>query len=301
MKNKNIYILSGIVSIAVILILIDLKFSFSSIFISSCPKSEIFKPVYKELKERGCDTNFIKSIITDERTEFDKKYIKINILGYLNPPDYSKLISSKAEERSKQFIKENFELLNNCEKKYNVPKEIITAILWVESKFGEHLGNNHIVSVFLSSALANMPDYIYMNIESAKKDFSGNEEEFKKLENNIRERAKRKSEWAINELICLEQMQKQKNIPVLSLKGSWAGAFGISQFLPSSYLKYAIDGNNDGKIDLFSIEDAIYSTANYLANNGWSNNIDDQKKAIYSYNNSYAYVNTILSLSQKIK
>jgi membrane-bound lytic murein transglycosylase B len=62
----------------------------------------------------------------------------------------------------------------------------------------------------------------------------------------------------------MSEIEKKYNINFNDINGSWAGAFGIPQFLPSSFLKFAVDGNGDGVIDLFDMEDAIYSVGNYL-------------------------------------
>ena len=72
------------------------------------------------------------------------------------------------------------------------------------------------------------------------------------------------------ELDALVRLVGEQGIPREQLKGSWAGAFGQAQFLPSSFLAYAKDGDGDGKIDLWgSNSDVFASIANYLAGNGW--------------------------------
>ncbi|HPU23830.1 MAG TPA: lytic transglycosylase domain-containing protein, partial [Candidatus Kapabacteria bacterium] len=90
-------------------------------------------------------------------------------------------------------------------------------------------------------------------------------------------------------------------IPIGDIYGSWAGAFGIPQFLPSSYVKYAIDGNNDGVVDLFNLSDAVFSVANYLKSHGWGEMLSEQRKAIFAYNNSTAYVDAVMKLAEYAK
>jgi membrane-bound lytic murein transglycosylase B len=87
---------------------------------------------------------------------------------------------------------------------------------------------------------------------------------------------------------------------VVDLRGSWAGAFGYPQFLPSSYLKWAVDGDNDGDIDLYTIADAAFSIGNYLKSNGWSVKPSARKNAIHHYNNSDAYVKAVYTLANKL-
>ena len=96
-------------------------------------------------------------------------------------------------------------------------------------------------------------------------------------------------------------MYTMSSVPIFDLKGSWAGAFGICQFLPSSYLNWAVDGNDDGNINLYEMDDAIFSVANYLINHGWSEQPEDQKKAVFTYNNSSDYVDAVIQLAAKLK
>ena len=78
--------------------------------------------------------------------------------------------------------------------------------------------------------------------------------------------------------------------------GSWAGAIGITQFMPAS-LKWAVDGNDDGVVDLSTVPDAIASTANYLVVHGYERgNLAARKKAFKAYNPNSEYVRAIVRL-----
>ena len=82
------------------------------------------------------------------------------------------------------------------------------------------------------------------------------------------------------------------------LVGSWAGATGGPQFLPSIYLRLARDGDGDGKADIFDQADAVYSAARYLCASG-GGQTDTLYDAIFAYNHSDFYVRTVLSLAQQ--
>ena len=88
-----------------------------------------------------------------------------------------------------------------------------------------------------------------------------------------------------------------------TIKGSYAGAMGISQFMPSNIAPYAKDGNADGQVDLFVHADAISSVASYLKHYGWKPGISREQafKVVYHYNHSKYYVNTILDIADKLK
>ena len=95
----------------------------------------------------------------------------------------------------------------------------------------------------------------------------------------------------------------KSSINIFNIKGSFAGAFGIPQFLPSNYIKFGVDGNGDGKVSLFTMEDAVLSTANYLAGFGWKAALPlpEKRKVIWNYNRSEAYVSAVLGVAEKLK
>ena len=139
---------------------------------------------------------------------------------------------------AKKLIKNNNNLLNKVEKKYKVPKNYLVALWGIETVFGKHKGK-----VDTISALATLS-------------FD-----------------KRRSSYFSRELITLLKLIDKKIVRLDDLKGSWAGAHGNFQFMPTSIKNYAIDYNKDGKIDLYtSLEDSFASAANYLKKIGWDKN-----------------------------
>jgi len=277
------------------------KSSFSNQNNAAIENQKIFKNVINRLLNEGIDTNFIFKLISNSKTQFDEKYVKINVTGYLTPTDYSHFYNQNSIYKAKEFLQNNYETLDQAEKKFNVPKEVITSILWIETRFGNYLGTHHLLSVFLSTAMCNEPEYIELNKKEIELKFPGDSQKVDSLKRVLDVRTRKKANWAIEELLALEKMHSKYRIQVGDLYGSWAGAFGICQFLPSSFVKYAIDGNKDGIIDLFNTTDAIFSVANYLNKNGWGKTQDEQRKAVFAYNNSGAYVNAVLQLSSLIK
>ena len=134
---------------------------------------------------------------------------KISFNSYIN-----RNINEKRIKKGKKLYKKNSELLDIIFKKYNIPPQIIISIWALESNFGYYTGNFKIVD-----ALATL------SFKSRRKSF------FKK------------------ELFSALRIIDQSLIEANELKGSWAGAMGQSQFMPSSYLSYAIDFNKDGNTD----------------------------------------------------
>ena len=136
----------------------------------------------------------------------------------------------------KKFIKKNIDTLERAEKEFGVPKEIITAILGVETNFGNNMGGYRVIDSLTTLGFDDP----------------------------------RRSKFFRSELIQLFILTRENNLDILKIKGSYAGAMGYSQFISSSYRAYAIDYDGDGYVDLFnSIDDAIGSIANYLKRHGW--------------------------------
>ena len=161
--------------------------------------------------------------------------VKLNWESYQN-----KVVTKAKVEGGIEFILDNMESLKRAENKYGVPKEIITSIIGIESFYGKYKGNNKALNAISTMA------------------FEGSE---------------RRQTFFKKELNAYFDYCFDNNLDPLSLNSSWAGAFGYPQFIPSSIQAYAIDFNNDGKVDLINnVEDAIGSVANYLKKNGWKEN-----------------------------
>ena len=153
---------------------------------------------------------------------------------------YRKLfIEPKRIKNGKLFIKKNLETLERAESQFGVPKEVITAILGVETRYGKIMGSYRVLDA-LSTLSFDYP---------------------------------RRSNFFSQELINLLLLARENDLDIFKLKGSYAGAMGYGQFIPSSYRAYAVDFDNDGSVDLLnSVEDAIGSIGNYLYQHGWKSN-----------------------------
>ena len=141
----------------------------------------------------------------------------------------------------KIFMKENFFILKKASKEYGVPKEIITAIIGIETRYGKNLGKFKTFDTLASLSLGPNKGRRYKFYKS-------------ELENFL--------------LLC-----RENNLNPSSIKGSYAGALGKPQFISSSYRNYAVDFDGDNYADLWnSNADVVGSVANYLKRNGWTRN-----------------------------
>lgn len=248
---------------------------------------------------KGVDTVFIRRILSVPQTGFDSQCVRINVINYAKKTNYSFNVNDMSVKSVRAFIVDHDSLLLACEERYNVPKQVIASILWIESKFGRVLGKHHLPSVYLSVLLSAEPEFIEKNLEAVRTGADVDSAHVDSVRRLIAVRAHRKVNWAAEQLKALDRIDRNGTLDVAALYGSWAGAFGMTQFIPSSYVQWAADGDGDGLIDLYTLNDAVYSVANYLHTNGWGPSLVQQRKAVYHYNNSNDYVDAVLKLAEK--
>lgn len=258
-----------------------------------------FAPIIPTLIKKGADTTFLNKIFSHPNTKFDPKYTRYNVVKTGKAPDYSKHFNARSISKTKDFLQKYDNDLMAAEMVFGVPKEIIASILWIETRHGGYTGYHHVVSVYLSTAMSNQAEQIQQNLENLYTRLQGDTTGLKEYEDKIYVRSIKKANWAMDQIIALQKIDSLAHIDVLEIEGSWAGAFGFSQFIPTSFVSWAYDGDGNGEIDLFTMKDAIFSTANYLKTNGWGDTEEEQKGAVWHYNNSDAYVNAVLTLAEK--
>jgi membrane-bound lytic murein transglycosylase B len=214
--------------------------------------------------------------------------------GY--PPDYSHFLAPSEIVAARCFIANHRNCFLEEKAEYGVEPEIIAALFLVETHFGSFTGKTPTLAVFSTFALmyrkANR-DKVWCSISPQDRLAWGRAAFDKKLLD--------RSAWAYKELRALFELEQKCGMKVEGLRGSYMGAIGWPQFLPSSLVKYGVDGNGDGRIDLNNAADAIFSTANYLRAYGWCEaKTRSQKEAvIFNYNHSKPYVQTVLAIAQR--
>ena len=175
----------------------------------------------------------------------------------------SKRASLKKLKQGLEIYEKNQELINKIEKEFKVEKELMLALMGIETNFGNYVGKMDILSSLATLSFD-----------------------------------KRRSEFFTNELITLLKLIETKKVDHKSLYGSWAGAFGYFQFMPSTIDNYAIDYNNNKEINLKNNIDAFASAANYLSKIGWRTERPCFYKVVLKDNIPNKYLNTS---AQKIK
>ena len=196
----------------------------------------------------GVDAGYIESVLAN--AEMRESIIKAMSRPAEAKPwrDYRPIFISQARiDGGQAFMARHRDALARVESRTGVPAEIIVAIIGVETSYGANTGSYPVVDALYTLAFA------YPRTgDPAKAD-----------------RENRREAFFRGELAQLFALGKEQRLDVTTLKGSYAGAMGWGQFMPSSYREFAADGNGDGRIDLFnSTDDVFASIANYFVEKG---------------------------------
>ncbi len=252
-----------------------------------------FSALKRRLVAQGLDPTYVKEIFSRPEVRFLPQIMPRRLLHNEYKLHYEKFLAPERLARAQKFLEEHQALLTQLEKTYGVPKEVLVGIFLIETDLGRHPGRYRTFNVLASMAVSAHWDEVKGYLP---KDLSP--EEQKRLKAYMARRAR----WAFNELCALLKLAQKEGIDPLALKGSIFGAFGYPQFVPTSVLSYGVDWDRDGRIDLFSLEDALASMANYLAKNGWKPGITQAEKirVIKTYNHSQPYAETVLKVAEAL-
>ena len=197
----------------------------------------------KNFKQRALANNISEQ--TFDLVMTDAKFLS-NVIKYdrYQPEFYedtktyiSKRASSKKLSKGVDFYSNHKELINVVENKFEIEKELLLSLMGIETNYGTYVGKMDIISSLATLSYD-----------------------------------KRRSEFFTKELLILLKLIDENQIDYKSLYGSWAGAFGFFQFMPSTIKNHAIDFNTDNQINLKNSQDAYASAANYLKKIGWKKN-----------------------------
>tara|TARA_B100000989_G_scaffold289920_1_gene262435 strand:+ start:982 stop:1983 length:1002 start_codon:yes stop_codon:yes gene_type:complete len=185
------------------------------------------------------------------------KYDRYQPEFYENTKEYILKRTSKSKvKKGIDFYKKNTKLINIIEKKYKIEKELLLSLMGIETNYGTYVGKMDILSSLSTLSFD-----------------------------------KRRSQFFTNELLILLRLIEKKKIDYKTLYGSWAGAFGFFQFMPSTIKNHAVDFDKDNYIDLKNSFDAYASAGNYLNDMGWNQNSHCFYKIQLKENISKKYLN----------
>jgi len=225
------YLVSGAISLALV--------CFSVVSQADYSQNESTKTFMAEMiKKHQFDQKELLQIFTQaEKKDSILKAISRPAEKRLEWEGYRKIFLTKDRiKKGKAFLKANQSTLKRAEQKYGVPAHIITSIIGVETRYGQHKGNYRVVDALSTLAFDYPP----------------------------------RSKFFKSELEQALLLSKEQGFKPLELTGSYAGAMGYGQFIPSSYRHYAVDFDGDNVADILDNPiDAIGSVANYFAEHKW--------------------------------
>jgi len=248
----------------------------------------------------GLDPSQAYGIMQDTRVSVRPDIVIKNLFfsspkGTAKKPDVME-VNPRQIKRGKIFMKERADVLSTVEKRFGTSPRIITAILTIESRLGTCPMSYGVVNAYANLAFMLAPGY-WKEVQDR---YAAVYPQL--LEEATIARAKRKAKWAVSELAYLVHIANHLNIDPLSISGSFAGAMGPAQFIPSSFWIFGIDADGDGAASPFNMADANLSMGHYLRKYGWRENasLDQKRKAIWYYNHSDVYVNTVMMIYQQL-
>lgn len=254
---------------------------------------------FSDLKQRlvsdGFDPVLVESLYGENGAAFDLS----SATGYFRHReyklDYNQFLTEDSIRRARAYREEHGEALLAAKKKTGVDPEIIVAILLVESRLGRFAGNRKVLDTLSTLAALDRED-------NQKRLFEAVNKKQKVSMSKVRSWGKRKSGWAYNELKAFLVFCREQQADPAVVAGSYAGAMGFCQFMPTSAASHAADGDADGRVDLYTHADAIMSIGRYLKNHGYSPPMTkrEMKKALFTYNKSDPYVITLIRIRSRL-
>jgi len=204
----------------------------------SATRSQRQQMIEKLQQETGLDIGFIEKTIN--QAVYDKSVIKRIKTPYESRSygEYRPLfVHQRLADKGLAYLKEHREIFERAQKRFGVQPEIIAAILGMETRYGHYKGKDRVLDSLYTLA-SGYP---------------------------------RRANFFRGELGALLLLCHEEKLDPTTIKGSYAGAFGTTQFIPSSFRGYAVDADGDGKRDVWdSPDDIINSVANYFDRHGWS-------------------------------
>ncbi len=255
-----------------------------------------FGLLQEKLVSEGFDRQRITKIYRRGNVNFDARGVSLFFVHRESNVNYKQYPKNLSIAGAKLYMRIYESELYKAQEKYGVDRELITAIILVESKLGKTVGKWPVLNT-----LSSMASLFDSDIRNRLWEYIS-DSTILSLD-NFEKKAAKKSNWAYNELRSFLKYTEKEKIDPLTINGSYAGAIGIPQFVPSNIIRYAVDGNMDGRVDLNDNADAIASIANFLKNCGWHKGVNDKKArwVIRQYNPSGYYVNTILNITAMLK
>jgi membrane-bound lytic murein transglycosylase B len=224
--------------------------------------------------------------------------LPFSLAPHESPARYRALRSPTSVHAARSCQARYADAFQKAAEREGVPASLVATIVHVESACGRTTGASPVLHRLARLAMANEPENLAFNVRRHAGDPPD-----PAITDQVRERAAYLERTFYPEVRGVFAMTERLKIDPLALEGSGSGAFGFPQFLPTSYLRYGVDGNGDGRVSLYDMDDAAASCARFLAGNGWRSGLSlaERRRVIWQYNRSDAYIDTILALQRQLE
>ena len=235
----------------------------------------IYGEIVSQARESGLPPAFLKEVFSQSDIRIHDEIVRrfSNPAEAMKYSDYRKIfIKASRIQDGLDFESEQGNLIDAVADSFGVDRYLLMSIIGIESRFGKH-AKSYSVFDALHTIIHKIP---------------------------------RKEKWVIKEMMAYLRFCHEDFIPAHSVFGSYAGAFGYGQFIPSSFDAYAVDFDGDRVRHPFEWPDVLASVANYLVQNGYRSDIpgfargNPNWKAILKYNPSVNYVRVVLEFREKL-
>jgi|UPI00035F0147 membrane-bound lytic murein transglycosylase B len=211
--------------------------SYNAMAASVDHRAERMQLIAQLVKQTGLAEPYVKPLII--QAKFDRSIIKRITTPYEGKAysDYRKLFVDDAHIRSaRAYLKEHKQVFDTCEQRYGVQREMIAAILSMETRFGGYMGRDRVLDSLFTLSVG----------------------------------YPRRAKFFRGELAALLLLAQEEGLDPSTMVGSYAGAFGVTQFIPTSFRGYAVDANHDGKRDVWHTPlDIVCSVGHYFQQHHW--------------------------------
>ena len=240
---------------------------------ASAVKGESFSKWLSGFKQKARNAGISEQTIKSALSDITENKRVISLDGKqpehkITKEEYlAKVINDYRVQKGRKLLVENKALLEEISKKSGVEPQFIVALWGLETGYGENTGGFNVVESLATLA------------------YEG-----------------RRREFFESELLAALVIIEQGHITATDMTGSWAGAMGQCQFMPTSFLAYAVDYNNDAKVDIWGTKaDVFASIANYLNTVGWGKDKLTKEKALMHWNKSSYFVASVFKLAEEIE
>jgi membrane-bound lytic murein transglycosylase B len=194
-----------------------------------------------------------------------------------------------------EFVKQQDAMLQAVEKKYGVGRSVLLSLMLVETAMGRDLGRD--IALRATACMAQTTD-------AAQLAAAGNTRQARRINTaRLADTLRLRSERAYGEVVALLRWCAATGLDAARIPGSIYGAVGLCQFMPSNIEPYGVDGDGDGKINLYTPADAAHSAARYLEAHGWRGAATDEqrRKVLTAYNDDGFYASFVLGSAKRME